>query len=65
MPKLKTKKGVKKRFRITKSGKIRHGCAGKGHLLSSKEEERKRRLKRGSLTDKGQERMLKRMMPYG
>ncbi len=65
MPKLKTKKGIRKRFRITKSGKIKHGKAGKGHLNSSKQEERKRKLKRPALVDKGQERMLKRMLPYG
>ena len=33
MPKLKTKKGIKKRFRMTKTGKFKHGKAGKGHLL--------------------------------
>ena len=65
MPKLKTRKGIRKRFRISKSGKIKHSRAGKGHLLSSKEETRKRRLKRASLVDKSQERMIKRMLPYG
>jgi large subunit ribosomal protein L35 len=65
MPKLKTRKGIRKRFRITKSGKIKHGAAGKGHLLSSKEEERKRKLKRAVLVDKTQKRMIKRMLPYG
>ncbi|KAJ8135511.1 hypothetical protein OY671_011276, partial [Metschnikowia pulcherrima] len=31
MPKLKTKSGVKKRFKITASGKVKHGVAGKRH----------------------------------
>ena len=35
MPKLKTKSGVKKRFKITASGKIKHGVAGKRHRLIS------------------------------
>jgi large subunit ribosomal protein L35 len=35
MPKLKTKSGVKKRFRVTASGKIKHGVAGKRHRLIS------------------------------
>ena len=35
MPKLKTKSGVKKRFRLTASGKIKAGVAGKRHRLSS------------------------------
>jgi large subunit ribosomal protein L35 len=35
MPKLKTKSGVKKRFKITATGKIKHGVAGKRHRLIS------------------------------
>ena len=35
MPKLKTKSGVKKRFKITANGKVKHGVAGKRHRLSS------------------------------
>ena len=65
MPKLKTRKGIRKRFRMTKSGKLKHGKAGKSHLLSSKEEERKRKLRRAGVVSKTQRRMLKRMMPYG
>ncbi|WP_448582822.1 50S ribosomal protein L35 [Thermaurantiacus sp.] len=35
MPKLKTKSGVKKRFKITATGKVKHGVAGKRHRLIS------------------------------
>ena len=35
MPKLKTKSGVKKRFKLTASGKLKHGVAGKRHRLIS------------------------------
>ena len=35
MPKLKTKSGVKKRFTLTASGKLKHGVAGKRHRLIS------------------------------
>jgi large subunit ribosomal protein L35 len=35
MPKLKTKSGVKKRFRLTATGKIKCGFAGKRHRLMS------------------------------
>jgi large subunit ribosomal protein L35 len=35
MPKMKTISGVKKRFKITASGKIKHGVAGKRHRLIS------------------------------
>jgi large subunit ribosomal protein L35 len=34
MPKLKTKSGVKKRFKITATGKVKHGVAGKRHRLT-------------------------------
>jgi len=35
MPKLKTKSGAKKRFKITASGKVKAGVAGKRHRLIS------------------------------
>jgi large subunit ribosomal protein L35 len=35
MPKMKTKSGVKKRFSMTASGKLKHGVAGKRHRLIS------------------------------
>ncbi len=35
MPKLKTKSGVKKRFKLTATGKIKHGAVGKRHRLMS------------------------------
>jgi len=34
MPKLKTKSGVKKRFKFTATGKVKHGVAGKRHRLT-------------------------------
>ena len=35
MPKMKTKSGVKKRFKLTATGKVKHGVAGKRHRLIS------------------------------
>ena len=35
MPKLKTKSGAKKRFKLTATGKVKHGVAGKRHRLIS------------------------------
>ena len=35
MPKLKTKSGAKKRFKLTATGKIKAGVAGKRHRLMS------------------------------
>lgn len=66
MAKLKTKKGVQKRFKLTKNKKIKYHPGGKSHLLSSKEVERVRRLRKGrTLGDKKQVKALKRMLPYG
>ncbi|HEY7327840.1 MAG TPA: 50S ribosomal protein L35 [Gemmataceae bacterium] len=50
MPKMKTHKGSKKRFRVTASGKLKRRQAGKKHLLSHKTGKRKRQL-RGIIVD--------------
>ncbi len=66
MPKLKTKKGVSKRFRLTKKGKVTYKAGGKSHRMSVKERERLRRLRKASvLKDKKKIKYLKRMLPYG
>jgi large subunit ribosomal protein L35 len=44
MPKLKTHKGIKKRFKITAKGKLRHKHPGAGHLMNTKNAKRRRRL---------------------
>ncbi|RMG33460.1 MAG: 50S ribosomal protein L35 [Planctomycetota bacterium] len=51
MPKQKTHKGMKKRFKITARGKAKHRSAFRGHLLSHKSSKRKRRLRRGSVVE--------------
>ena len=45
MPKQKTHKGVKKRFRVTARGKVKHRQAGTSHLNSRMSQKRKRRLR--------------------
>ncbi len=45
MPKMKTHKGSKKRFRITANGKLKRKQAGKKHLNSPKSGKRKRHLR--------------------
>jgi len=44
MPKMKTHSGMKKRVRITGSGKVRREQTGKRHLAEAKPTKRKRRL---------------------
>ena len=45
MPKQKTHKGSKKRFRVTATGKLKRVQAGKKHLNSPKTGKRKRHLR--------------------
>ena len=52
MPKMKTHKASKKRFRVTATGKLKRSQAGKKHLNSHKTGKRKRHL-RGSVVDGG------------
>lgn len=44
MPKMKTHKGTKKRFRLTATGKVKHRSAGTSHLASRMSHKRKRNL---------------------
>lgn len=46
MPKHKTHKGLKKRVKVTAGGKIRAKKCGMGHLLSGKNANRRRHLKK-------------------
>jgi large subunit ribosomal protein L35 len=52
MPKTKTHKGSKKRFRVSANGKLKRSQAGKKHLNSSKTGKRKRHL-RSKIVDVG------------
>lgn len=45
MPKQKTHKGTKKRFRLTASGKVKHRQAGTSHLAARMSQKRKRNLR--------------------
>jgi large subunit ribosomal protein L35 len=45
MPKMKTHKASKKRFRVTATGKLKRRQAGKKHLLGPKTGKRKRQLR--------------------
>jgi large subunit ribosomal protein L35 len=45
MPKQKTHKATKKRFRMTATGKLKHRSAGTSHLMSRMTKKRKRNLR--------------------
>lgn len=65
MPKLKTHKGAQKRFKFTKSGKVKYSKAFKRHLLESKSSKRKRQARGAVYLGKCDVREVKQMMPYG
>jgi large subunit ribosomal protein L35 len=48
MPKLKTHKGMKKRFKISATGKVSHKRCGSSHLMSHKSGKRVRRLRKST-----------------
>ena len=49
MPKVKTKSGAKKRFKLTGTGKIKRKHAFKNHILTKKSKKRKLRLTNSAL----------------
>ena len=51
MPKVKTHSGAKKRFSLTKSGKVKRARAYKSHILTKKDTKRTRRLRAGGYAD--------------
>jgi len=51
MPKQKTHKGMKRRFKVTATGKLRHRSAFRGHLLSHKNGKRKRHLRNSGIVE--------------
>ena len=62
MPKMKTHKGTKKRFRLTASGKAKHRHAGTSHLATRKTHKQKRNL-RGTAVVNGVEAKRIQMRP--
>jgi len=46
MPKLKTHKGLKKRFKVSATGKVSHKRCGSSHLMSHKNGKQVRRLRK-------------------
>ena len=49
MPKMKTKKALKGKFRVTGTGQLLRSQAGKRHLLTHKSAKRKRQLRNSVL----------------
>ena len=65
MPKLKTKSGAKKRFKITASGKIKAGVAGKRHRLISHSAKYIRQNRGTKVMTEADTKIVKLWLPYG
>ena len=64
MPKLKTHKGAKKRFKVTGKKKIFHSKAFKNHILTKKSAKRKRNLSKSGEVSPADRSRIKSMLPY-
>lgn len=64
MPKMKTHSGAKKRFNVTKNGKVKRAHAYKSHILNKKDTKRCRRLRSGTYADVTNEATIRKMIPY-
>ncbi len=62
MPKVKTKSGAKKRFKLTGTGKIKRKHAFKSHILTKKETKQKRALTHATLVHKSDKPNVKAML---
>ena len=62
MPKIKTKSGTKKRFRVTGTGKVVMYASGKRHNLSKRTKKMKRSSRGPSILSKQDERIVKQYM---
>ena len=64
MPKIKTHSGAKKRFKLTKKGKVVRAHAYKSHILNKKTTKRKRNLRKTAIADVTNVAKVKRLIPY-
>lgn len=65
MPKLKTRKTVAKRFKITATGKLMRRSTSLNHLMRKKNKTRRRRLINGCELFQGDKKRMRRMLGEG
>ena len=64
MPKMKTKSGAKKRFKVTASGRVKAGQAGKRHGMIKRTNKFIRTARGTTTLCKADENIVKKYMPY-
>ncbi len=65
MPKMKTKSGAKKRFRLTATGKVRMQQAGKRHGMIKRTQKQIRNQRGTTIMADADAKIVKKYMPYG
>ena len=63
MPKMKTNRAAAKRFKITKSGRIKYNHANRRHILTKKSSKRKRQLRGMKQIHASDKALIQRMLP--
>lgn len=64
MPKLKTKKAAKKRFRVTATGLLKHAHTNHQHKTGKQSAKRAMRLRKMAVTDKTNAQVMHKILPY-
>jgi large subunit ribosomal protein L35 len=65
MPKMKTKSGVKKRFRLTGTGRVISTQANKRHGMIKRTNKQIRQLRGTTMMSPSDAKIVKKWMPYG
>lgn len=65
MPKMKTHRGAKKRFRVTAKGRFKRDHAYTSHIFSGKSRKVKRHHRQSTVVATTELHRLKRLLPYG
>ena len=64
MPKLKTRKSVAKRFKISATGKVKRHKAYARHLMTGKTANKRRHLRKDTAVSPADAKNVKTMLPY-
>lgn len=65
MPKLKTNRAAKKRYKYTATGKVKRTSANSRHRLATKTSRQKMSRRVSDYADKTNEAGIKKLLPYG
>ncbi|MCS5624067.1 MAG: 50S ribosomal protein L35 [Candidatus Marinimicrobia bacterium] len=62
MPKMKTRRGAAKRFKLTASGRIKRNKANHRHMLIRRSNKAKRKMRQGAIVGAGDRKNVRRML---